>query len=316
MIEVLNGGTRATIQDAGRPGYRHLGIPQSGAADNLSFALANWMAGNRWDAPAIECALGGLHLRFTDSTTIALAGAEMWAQINGMNVKNFSPIPVEKGDILTLSFARDGCRAYIAVAGGLKVTEFMGSASTYLPAEFGGHEGRALQTGDVLQVSNRPSEAPRKIPNGYTPKLSRHVVFRSRPAPEWEQMSAASRRHLFVSPFIATPATDRMGSRLRGDKIEVESRDLSMASSPLLPGTLQIPPDGHPILMLADGHCTGGYPRALQVIQADLWMLGQIAPGSQVSFRRCFAENASKILKGRNSFYAGKYGGMIEGFAF
>jgi len=85
----------------------------------------------------------------------------MWAQINGMNVKNFSPIPVEKGDILTLSFARDGCRAYIAVAGGLKVTEFMGSASTYLPAEFGGHEGRALQTGDVLQVSNRPSEAAR-----------------------------------------------------------------------------------------------------------------------------------------------------------
>jgi len=204
MIEVLNGGTRATIQDAGRPGYRHLGIPQSGAADKLSFALANWMAGNRWDAPAIECALGGLHLKFTENITIALAGAEMWAQINGMNVKNFSPIPVEKGDILTLSFARDGCRAYIAVAGGLKVTEFMGSASTYLP----------------------------------------------------------------------------------------------------------------PILMLADGHCTGGYPRALQVIRADLWLLGQIAPGSQVSFRRCFTENASKILAGRNSFYGGKYGGLIDGFAF
>ena len=316
MIEVLNGGTRATVQDAGRPSYRHLGIPESGAADKLSFALANWMAGNRWDAPAIECALGGLHLRFTEATTIALAGAEMWAQINGMNVKNFSPITVEKGDILTLSFARDGCRAYIAVAGGLKITEFMGSASTYLPAEFGGYEGRALHVGDILQVSNRPREAPQKIPTGYTPQLSRHVVLRARPAPEWELMSASSQRHLFVSPFIATPATDRMGSRLRGDKISVERSDLSMTSSPLLPGTLQIPPDGQPILMLADGHCTGGYPRALQVIRADLWLLGQIAPGSQVSFRRCFAENAPKILAGRNSFYGGKYGGMIEGFAF
>jgi len=106
---------------------------------------------------------------------------------------------------LRLSFARDGCRAYIAVAGGLKVTAFMGSASTYLPAEFGGHKGRALQTGDVLQVSNRPSEAPRKIPNGYTPKLSRHVVFRSRPAPEWEQMSAASDSSHPSRPLDARP---------------------------------------------------------------------------------------------------------------
>lgn len=315
MIEVLNGGTRATIQDAGRPGYRHLGIPQSGAADKLSFALANWMVGNRWDAPAIECALGGLHLRFTEATTIALAGAEMWAQINGQNIKNFTAMSVERGDILTLSFARDGCRAYIAIAGGIKIPEFMGSASTYIPAEFGGLEGRALRAGDKLSPSHRPREAPRKIPQGYTPRLSRHVVLRTRPAPEWELIDLPSQRHLFVSPFIATPATDRMGSRLRGDKIKAENT-LSMTSSPLLPGTLQVPPDGQPILILADGHCTGGYPRVLQVIRADLWLLGQIAPGSQVSFRRCFEEDAPKILKSRNSFYGGDYGGMIEGFAF
>ena len=315
MIELLNGGTQTTVQDAGRPGLRHLGVPSSGAADKLSFALANWMAGNRWDAPAIECALGGLHLRFTSDNTIALAGAEMWAQINGQNVKNFTSMPVHKGDILTLSFARDGCRAYIAVAGGLKIPEFMGSASTYIPAKFGGYEGRALKTGDKLALSNRPREAPRKIPTGYTPQLSRHVVLRSRPAPEWEHLDRPSQRHLFVSPFHATTATDRMGSRLRGDKITTEY-PLSMTSSPLLPGTLQIPPDGQPILMLADGHCTGGYPRALQVIRADLWLLGQIAPGSQVSFRRCFAENAPKILAGRNSFYGGQYGGLIDGFAF
>jgi len=315
MIEILHGGTRTTIQDAGRPGLRRLGIPASGAADKLSFALANWMAGNRWDAPALECALGGLHLRFTSDATIALAGAEMWAQVNGMNVKNFGAIPVHKGDILTLSFARDGCRAYIAIAGGIKCPEFMGSCATYLPAQIGGLEGRALKTGDRLEVSHRPREAPRKVPRGYTPALSRHVVLRARSAPEWEALDMPSHRHLFVSPFHASPATDRMGSRLRGDKISTHE-PLSMTSSPLLPGTLQIPPDGQPILALADGHCTGGYPRVLQVIRADLWLLGQIAPGSQVSFRRCFAENAPKILAGRNSFYGGDYGGLIDGFAF
>ena len=311
MIEILNGGTRATVQDAGRPGYRHLGIPQSGAADKLSFALANWMVGNPWDAPAIECALGGLHMRFTESTTIALAGAEMWAQINGQNVRNFTAMRVEKGDILTLSFARDGCRSYIAIAGGLKVEEFMGSASTYLPAQFGGHEGRALRTGDKLATRNRPREAPRKIPNGYTPRLSHHIVLRARSAAEWDDLSKPSQRHLFVSPFHASAATDRMGSRLRGDRISTVENKF-MTSSPLLPGTLQIPPDGQAILMLVDGHCTGGYPRALQVIRADLWLLGQIAPGSQVSFRRCFTDQPPKILKARNSFYSG----LIDGFAF
>jgi len=311
VIEVLNGGTETTIQDQGRFGHRHLGIPSSGAADRLSFALANWMAGNRWNAPAFECALGGLHIRFASDTTIGLAGAEMWAQINGQNVSNFTAIPVYKGDILTLSFARDGCRAYIAVAGGIKLPKFMGSTSTYLPAQIGGLEGRALRTGDKLVISNRPREAPRTIPKGFTPSLSRHIVLRARAAPEWENLDKPSQRHLFVSPFHASAATNRMGARLRGDKISMKT-PISMTSSPLLPGTLQVPTDGQPILALADGHCTGGYPRVLQVIRADWWLLGQIAPGSQVSFRRCFEEDAAKILTARNSFY----GGLMAGFSF
>ena len=311
MIEILNGGTQTTIQDAGRFGLRHLGIPSSGAADKLSFALANWMAGNQWNSPALECALGGVHIKFLSDHTIGLAGAEMWAQINGQNIKNFSTFAVHKGDILTLSFARDGCRAYIAIAGGFKVDSFMDSVSTYLPAALGGVEGRPLKAGDKLSVSNRPREAPRKIPKGFTPSLSRHVVLRAQAAPEWNDLDLPSQRHLFVSPFHASAATDRMGARLRGDKITFKT-PRSMTSSPLLPGTLQIPANGQAILALADGHCTGGYPRVLQVIQADIWLLGQIAPGSQVSFRRCFAQDAPKILRARNSFY----GGMIDGFSF
>lgn len=310
MLEVLQSGTRVTIQDAGRHGHRHIGIPGSGAADRLSFALANWMVGNAWDTPALECSLGGQHFRFHADTIIALAGAEMWAQINGQNVMNFTSMPVKAGDILTLSIARKGCRAYLAVSGGVTGDAFLGSVSTYTPAELGGYKGRALQTGDKLELSTHEASR-RAIPVGYTPRISNHVVLRARPAPEYFDLTLACQRHLFISPFHATSHTDRMGTRLKGDRIETEHK-VSMTSSPLLPGTLQVPPEGGPILALVDGHCTGGYPRALQVIRADLWQLGQIGPGTQVSFHRCFEEDAPQILKRRNAFY----GGLIDGFEF
>ena len=311
MITVLGGGTQTTIQDRGRAGHRHLGIPRSGAADPLCFAVANHLVGNRWDAPALECALGGLHLRFDAPTIIALVGAQMWAQINGQNVAPNRAVAVEPGDILTLSHAREGCRSYVAVAGGVAGERFLGSVSTYLPAALGGHEGRALRAGDVLRGAGQPTGEPRTLPRGYVPVLSNHVVLRARSGPEWELLSAASKRYLFTTPFIATPQTDRMGARLRGDRIVTDGA-FSMTSGPLLPGTLQCPPDGQPILALADGHCTGGYARGLHVIQADQWLLGQIAPGAKVSFRRCFEDEAPEILSLRNAFW----GQVIPGFAF
>ena len=233
MIEVLQTGTLTTVQDAGRPGNRHLGIPSSGAADRLSFALANWMVGNPWKTPALECTLGGLHLRFDTATMVALAGAEMWAQVNGQNVENFTAFPVNKGDILTLSFARQGCRAYVAVAGGFEGTEFFGSVSTYLPAKIDGVDGDAVKVGDTFLP--RPTQgAKNTIPPGFCPRISNHAVLRTRPGPEYDYLTADSQRHLFISPFIATPETDRMGSRLRGDAIKTTGFG-HMISGPMLP---------------------------------------------------------------------------------
>lgn len=310
-ITVLNGGTQTTVQDAGRPGYRHLGIPRSGAADRLSFAVANHLVGNSWDAPALECALGGLHLKFERAVTIALSGANMSPQINGMTIFMNHPIDVEAGDILTLSYARFGCRAYIAVAGGIAAMEFLGSVSTYMPAALGGIKGRALKSGDDLTLAGPSSGSKNSIAAGFIPALSSHVVLRARSGPEFDLLSPSSRRYLFTTPFIATPATDRMGARLRGDRI-VTDQDFAMTSGPLLPGTLQCPPDGQPILALADGHCTGGYARGLHVIQADQWLLGQIAPGQKVSFRRAFEAEAPDILRTRNALW----GAVIPGFRF
>jgi biotin-dependent carboxylase-like uncharacterized protein len=311
VLTILKGGTQTTLQDAGRPGHRHLGIPKSGAADRLSFALSNYLVGNPWDAPALECTLGGLHIRFLKTSRIAISGADMKAQINGMNVGMNRCVPVEPGDILTFSFGRVGCRAYIAVEGGLKGESFMGSVSTYIPAGFGGLEGRAYRAGDEICSAELETTGPKSLPFGYAPRLSRHIVLRARSVTEWDWLSPAAQRYMYTSPFHATADTDRMGARLRGDKIDlVEKKD--MVSSPILPGTLQIPPNGQPILALIDGHCTGGYPRALQVITADLWLLGQIAPSSPVSFRRCFPEDAPVILRGRNAFYEG----LMPGFRF
>lgn len=319
MIKVLNGGIRTTIQDAGRQGHRDKGIPTSGAADRLSFAIANHLAGNAWDAPALECALGGLHLQFESAHIIAVSGAEMWGQINGQNIELNKALQVAAGDILTLSHARAGCRAYIAVAGGFKADMFMGSGSTYIPAGLGGYEGRALKAGDKLIIGPNAQTSGRTLPNGYAPYLSKHIILRTLPAPEWDWIDTDGKRYLFTTPFYATDATDRMGSRIKGDKISLIASDENggeappqRVSAPLLMGCLQIPPNGQPILTGVDGHCTGGYARAVQVIQADLWLLGQIAPGSAISFRRALADEASSILRARMAFYSG----LIPNFRF
>ena len=309
-LTILQSGTQTLIMDAGRPGHRHEGIPSGGAADKLSFAIANHLVGNKWDTPALECALGGLHIRFDQDCIIAICGAQMWSQNQGLNLPLNKAVPVLAGDILTMSFARVGCRAYLAVAGGIKAEPFMGSVSTYLPAKLGGLNGEALKTGDILSLGE-PQGEPQTLPKGHIPVLSNHIVLRAEQGPEWDYLSYASKRYLFTSPFYATPATDRMGSRLKGDQVAL-NRPLDMTSSPLLPGSLQIPPDGQPILALADGHCTGGYARTLQVIQADLWLLGQIAPGAAISFRRNVTEEAEQILRGKNSYYAD----LIPGFTF
>jgi len=311
MITVLNGGTRTTIQDKGRPGHRDQGIPTGGAADRLSFAIANFLVGNDWDAPALECALGGLHLRFERAVIIAVSGAEMWGQINGQNIPLNRALQVEAGDILTLSYARAGCRAYIAVAGGLTAESFLGSVSTYITAGLGGHQGRALRTGDMITIAGEPKLGPQTLPIGYAPQLSQHIILRTRSAPEWDRLSLDGKRYLFTTPFYASDATDRMGSRLKGDNITLVNSQ-SMVSAPLITGSLQLPPNGQPILTGIDGHCTGGYVRALQVIQADIWLIGQIAPGSAISFRRCFAEIAPEILAARHAFYSG----LIPNFRF
>lgn len=311
MIEIIQNGPATSLQDSGRAGQRHLGIPESGAADRLSFALANHIVGNPWQAPALECTLGGLQIKFTRNATFALSGADMKAKLGDRTAQPNTAHQAKTGDVLTLGFADTGCRAYLAIAGGLSGSSFAGSVATYTQAAIGGIEGRHVKAGDRLESAGLDTSGPQSLPPGYAPKLSRHVILRARPGPEFEYLTPASKRELFTCGFTASAQTDRMGSRLDGQSISLDS-PYSMTSSPLLPGTVQIPAGGQPILAMIDGHCTGGYARALQVIRADLWQMGQITPGSKVSFRRCFESELAAITQARHSFY----GNLMDGFTF
>lgn len=307
MIRVLSAGAQSLVVDLGRPGLRHFGVPLSGAADRLSHQVANWIVGNRAAAGTLECALGGLSVEAGSDCTVAVCGAEAGIAVNDRPEAPWRAIRLAAGDQLTLEPTSLGARCYLAVAGGIEGERHFGSLSTYTSARLGANGGRALASGDRLDIGERTAE-PRTLPAGFRPRIGNHVVLRVRSVAEYERLSAEAQRRLFVRPWTASSATSRMGARLgdeTGGGILALSDTRAMISSPLLPGTLQVPPDGRPILSLVDGHCTGGYVRAVQVIAPDMWLAGQIGPGTRVSFTRAFADAVPEVTEKHVALWRG-----------
>ncbi|MEP6343093.1 MAG: biotin-dependent carboxyltransferase family protein [Maricaulaceae bacterium] len=316
-IEILNPGVMTTLQDVGRSGYRALGIPQSGAADRLSFALANHGVGNPWVAAALEINLGGLKVKALKPIQMVLTGAPRFAECNGQTIEQYKPFYMAEGDVLEISIGHIGARSYLAVAGGFQGQMFKGSCATYLPAAVGGLTGRALAAGDRIESGDFTATSPLPIPAAYRPLFAKNLVLRVQKGPEFDShLCADAQRRLFTDVFIASPQTNRMGAVLSFADMDRPPLTLSnktpLTSSPLLPGTLQVTSNGTPILSGIDSHCTGGYVRALSVIPADHWMMGQIAPGTRVSFRRERTAASEDTLRLRNHIY----GQLIEGFHF
>ncbi len=310
VAKVISSGPQTTVQDAGRTGLRHLGVPQSGAADRVSFALANASVGNHWDAPALECALGGLALEFTRKSAFALGGADMMATLNGAPIPQYQQCPVQPGDRLALNQARIGLNGYVAIEGGVAGADFLGGVATHLPARLGGIEGRALQSGDV--VANKDSSGtPTEISAHLRPSLSHDWFLRAIPGPEFNLFNAAAQGRFFSSSFIADRRGDRMGVRLNGDPMTTQDTS-PMKSSAVFPGTVQCPPDGAPFVLLSDAQTLGGYPRIAQIIDADLPLAGQIRPGDRIWFRETTPEAARSITVQRASYYSD----IVKGFRF
>ncbi len=281
-------GMQASVQDLGRHGHRRLGICPGGALDTLALTLANRLVGNADGAAGLEIAMGGCELRFETATRIALTGDGFGARLDDTPLWPGWSMPVAAGQTLRLAGAnpagagKAGLRSWLAVAGGIDVPLVLGSRSTDLKAGFGGHQGRALQKGDRLalgagtlddaQRTRRPFGV--RGPDWGPAEDDGAIALRVLPGPEFEQFTAASQALLWRERWRITPQSNRMGSRLAGAALQ-RRRSADMLSSGVIPGTIQVPPSGQPIILMGDAQTTGGYPRIGVVIRADLWKLAQ-----------------------------------------
>ncbi|MGJ7508300.1 biotin-dependent carboxyltransferase family protein [Variovorax sp. GT1P44] len=286
-LTVLRPGMMASVQDAGRYGHRQLGICPGGALDTLALALANRLVGNADGAAGLELTMGACELRFEADTRIAFAGDDFDARLDGVPLWPCWSVPVRAGQTLKLGRAnrsktKVGLRTWLAIAGGIDVPVILGSRSTDLKAGFGGHAGRALKAGDSLMLgpsmlsTTQLSRGPfgLRMPEWRFHPSDRAIVLRVMPGPEFEQFTVASRELLWREPWRITPRSNRMGSRLEGPELK-RRRSVDMLSSAVIPGTIQVPPSGQPIILMGDAQTTGGYPRIGVVIRADLWKLAQ-----------------------------------------
>ncbi|MBC7227728.1 MAG: biotin-dependent carboxyltransferase family protein [Thermoflexales bacterium] len=287
-LEVLDGGWLTTVQDLGRPGYERYGIPLSGAMDFLALRVANCLVGNPPGAAGLEITLAGPTLAATEPCLVAVTGADLAFQVDGREMPMWMSVFVRRGSVISFGGRRRGCRAYLAVAGGIEVPPVLGSRSTYLPGRFGGLDGRALRPGDRLPIGpvsgHLPERAGRKPPPHLIPAWDDCPTVRAVPGPQDDHFPPEGLETFFGSEYRVLPISDRMGYRLEGPP--VASRRAEVISDGVPPGAVQVPPDGQPLVMMADHQTTGGYPKIAVVIMADLPRLAQCVPGeSRVRFR-------------------------------
>ncbi len=281
MIEVLRAGLCDLVMDPGRPGWGALGVPAGGAADPAALAAANRMVGNDAAAAGLEITLSGPTLRFPAGGVAALTGARFAAvRSSGAAAAWNETLVLAAGETLSLGQAQDGCRCWLALRGGLAVPRVMGSRSTLLPAGFGGHLGRALQAGDALPCE--PGVGEVRLLRAHPPSGERDAPLRVVTGPQAGLFDDAGLAAFFGSPYRVAPASDRRGLRLRG--AAVTHAQLELPSQGVLPGAVQVPPDGLPIILGWDGPVTGGYPVIAGVIAADMPRLAQLRPGEAVRF--------------------------------
>ncbi|HEV2952667.1 MAG TPA: biotin-dependent carboxyltransferase family protein [Candidatus Dormibacteraeota bacterium] len=277
-LAVVRPGSLTTIQDLGRPKLRAAGISPGGAEDTFAHAAANLLVGNPRSAPTLECTINGPALMALRPLVIAVTGADMGLSINGHLTPGWTSTFVAAGELISLEGRTWGARAYLAVAGGFTGEKWLGSMSTHLLAGRGGHHGRALRTGDELEVASHL---------GPSPAIDRTLGEAARPDYASPNVGALAGPHMtsrtiFESRYRVSALSDRMGARLEGPPLPSSGGEL--LSFPLAAGCVQAPKGGEPILLLADHPTCGGYPVIATVATACMPRAAQLAPGDEIGF--------------------------------
>jgi antagonist of KipI len=297
-IKIHKPGVLTTIQDAGRTGYRSIGVGSAGAMDLFAVRVANYLCGNDGHEAALEINFPGPEIVFEQDAVISITGGNFSALLNERAVPSWRTLLVKKNSILKFAKPAAGARAYLAVAGGWQAGEWLGSFSTHLKLAVGGCSGRALQKGDILHFplttlsfpENKISQwsiSGSEIDKVYKPLLN----IRCLPGAEYHLLTESAKRIFAQQQFTISHQSDRMGYRLEGEPLLLET-SLELISSPVDAGTIQLLPTGNGIILMADHQTTGGYPRIGAVIKADLSKLAQAKPAELLNFSLVTIETA------------------------
>ena len=294
-IKVVKPGLATTVQDLGRPGYYHIGIPISGGMDRFALRAANLLVGNPEDAAVLEAAFLGPELEFTADATVAVTGAELTPKVEGAEQATWTSFAVRKGQTLSFAFLKTGARAYIAISGGVDVPVVLGSRSTYALGALGGYKGRKLEAGDELPVHAAAGASEgRTVPAHLRRAPGSPAALRMIPGLYWHRITEAAGRHFFEDTWKVAPEADRIGYRFRGGRpLEFVPREppFGAGSDPsnivdaCYPyGSIQVPSGAEPIVLHRDAVSGGGYFMIGAVISADLDLIGQLQPHAPATF--------------------------------
>lgn len=298
-LKIINPGPFTTVQDLGRFGFQQYGVPPCGVLDNKAGRVANILAGNDEKAAVLEFTFMGGQIEALDDGILAVAGADMDLTINGRPCRNWASHRITTGDRIVMGAVSRGCRSYLAISGGINVPEIMGSRSTYIGAKLGGFEGRLLAAGDVLEKGDGTPLPPLgELPEKWIPQYTEEMVLRAVPGPQ-DAYFDEGLRIFFNGVFTVTDKANRMGYRLKGPAVERKpGMPKSIISEPSLPGGVQVPEDGQPIILLAE-QTVGGYAKIATVISSDLDRLAQAVPGNRVRFESVTLAQAHELYRKR-----------------
>lgn len=310
-VEVTQPGLSTTVQDLGRPGHYHVGIPPSGALDLMSALAANLLVGNDDGAAVLECTFMGPALRFDEPAVVAVTGGVLRPQVNGDERPVWESFAVEAGDVLDFATLEAGARTYVGISGGIATEPKLGSRSTYALGSLGGLDGRQLQEGDVLPVGDGSGTAGRSIPEELWPQFPDEAEIRVVMGLYDHRLTDAGRETFLGSTYELTPTSDRVGFRYKGDALDLVDReqpfgagsDLSnIVDAPYPIGSIQVPGGTEPIVLHRDAVSGGGYMMIGTVIGPDLDRIAQCQPSTPTTFVEVSLDEALSIRADRRAW--------------